>query len=64
MTETSLERITAKRSEIAFEFEGHRFTQGHLRTIKREMRGELPIQCYLPPRVRQAVINFISSTGV
>lgn len=57
-------RITAKHSEIAFEFEGHRFTRGHLRTIKREMMGELPIQCYLDPRVRAAVEKRISQGDI
>jgi hypothetical protein len=64
MSETSLERIQSKRNEIAFEFEDHRFTQGHLRTIKREMMGELPIQCYLHPRVRAAVEKRISQGDI
>ena len=61
---TRLEKIEAKRKEVAFVFEGHSFTWGHIRTIKREMMGELPMQCYLHPRVRRAVENFISKEGI
>jgi hypothetical protein len=64
MVETRLEKLQSKRGKVVFEFEGHRFTLGHLKTIKREMNGEIPVQCYLNPRVRQAVENRISKGDI
>jgi hypothetical protein len=61
---TELEKIQAKKNEIVFEFEGHRFTRGHLKTMKREMNGEIPVQCYINPRVRAAVRKRISEGDI
>jgi len=53
-----------KQDNHVFKFDGHSFTQGQLKTIKREMMGEIPIQCFLPTRVRSAVIKHISEKGI